>query len=292
MTINIISGGRIFVALIAMLCASATPAFAQDRIFDSHVHLWDGEKSLGEYEAQIKASGLDATAFGGMWFGGPNQAAEGKIEETRAANNALIALASKYPKLLPVGTVHPYDGKAALAEMERISRLGVKVMKIHPHTQGFDAADPRVLALVRRAGEVGIIVLFDNASIVPDDNEKLFNLALQSPKTRFIFAHMGGLSFRFWNVLHLIRTAEKLYANNIYFDISATVTLAADSPIEDEFIWTIRNVGTENVLLGSDYPQFSLKQNLDALDRLNLTKNEKDAIRFDNARRLFDLKGY
>lgn len=144
--------------------------------------------------------------------------------------------------------------------------------------------------LVQRAGELDIIVLMDNAHILPGDSEKLFNLALRAPRTKFIFAHMGALNFRFWNILKAARTAEGLFGENIYFDISATVALVADSPIEDEFIWTIRNVGIDHVLFGSDYPQYSLQQNITALDSLDLTENEKAKIRYENARILFELK--
>ena len=31
------------------------------------------------------------------------------------------------------------------------------------------------------------------------------NLALRAPKTKFIFAHIGGMNFRFWNILALAR---------------------------------------------------------------------------------------
>src|SRR3546814_10449397 len=110
--------------------------------------------------------------------------------------------------MIAIATVHPYDGDAALAEIDRVAALGVRLLKIHPHTQKFDAADPRVLALVKHAGDKGMIVVMDNASIVPSDNEKLFNLALAAPKTKFIFGHMGGLGFRFWNILALARSEE------------------------------------------------------------------------------------
>ena len=66
--------------------------------------------------------------------------------------------------------------------------------------------------------------------------------------------------------------------------------LVADSPVEDEFVWTIRNVGIEHVLLGSDYPQYSLEQNVDALGRLPLAEGEKAKIRYENARALFGLQ--
>jgi hypothetical protein len=272
-----------------LLVLAAIPAAAQQHTFDVHVHLHHGNSSLGKYEAQVANDKRQISGFGAMWFGGPNQALQGDIDGISANNDQLIALASKHPKLLPIATVHPYDGEAALAELQRLAARGVKVLKIHPHTQRFDAADPRVLALTRRAGELKVIVLMDNANILPGDSEKLFNLALQAPKTTFIFAHLGGLNFRFWNILAAARTAENLFANNIYFDISAIAVLVADSPVEAEFVWTIRNVGVDHVLLGSDFPQYSLAQNLDALDRLGLTESEKAAIRYENARKLFGL---
>lgn len=278
-----------FKSTFAALLLCVTPA-SRAQVFDNHVHLWNGEQSLREYEAQVKADGRPLTGFGGMWFGGPNQALAGQPVRIRASNDALLALAAKHPEMLPIATVHPYDGEAALAELRRIAGHGIRVIKIHPHTQLFDAADPRVLALVRRAGELGIIVMIDNANILPGDSEKLFNLALQAPKTRFLFAHLGGMSFRFWNVLKLVRTAEGLFGDNIYFDISATVTLSAGSPVADEFVWTIRNVGVDHVLLGSDYPQLSLARTMDALNRLDLTAVEKAAISHGNARTLFNLE--
>lgn len=277
--------------LLAAALLIPQAAIAQP-VFDSHVHLWNGETSIGEYEAQVKAAGLKITGFGGMWFGGPeNQALAGNPASIRAHNDALLALAKKHPTMMPIATVHPYDAAAALDELQRVAGLGVRMLKIHPHTQRFDPADPRVLALVRRAGELGVVVVMDNANIVPGgDSEKLFNLALSAPKTKFVFAHMGGLNFRFWNILKMARTAEGLFGDNIYFDISAMVTLAADAPIEEEFIWTMRNVGIDHVLIGSDYPQFSLKQTLDALDKLDITPAEKAKIRHENARALLNLK--
>ena len=278
---------RLCLFLIALLLA-ALPARAQ--VFDLHVHLHRGEASLREYEAQVARDGGQVTAFGVMWFGGPNQALAGDIAGTRRNNDALIDLAAKNPRLLPIATVHPYDGEAALAELRRVAARGIKVLKIHPHTQKFDAADPRVLALAKEAGALGVIVMMDNANILPGDSEKLFNLALAAPKTNFLFAHMGGLNFRFWNILAAARTAENLFGNNIYFDISFMASLVAGSPLEAEFVWTIRNVGVGQVLLGSDYPQASLKQNLDALDRMGLSDAEKAQIRYGNAQRLFGLK--
>ncbi len=259
-------------------------------VFDSHVHLHEGEKSLREYEAQLKAAGIAEAGFGGMWFGGDNQALAGDPAQMRANNDAHLALASRHAEMMPIATVHPYDGAAALDEVDRVAGLGFKVLKLHPHTQRFDPSDLRVLEVVKRAGGLGMVVLMDNFNIIPGDSEKLFNLALHAPKTRFIFAHLGGMNFRFWNVIRAARTAGDLYANNIWFDIAGTTVLLKDSPINAEFVWTIRGVGVDHVLLGSDYPQFTLGETLEAFEKLPLTANEKRLIRYENARALFGLK--
>ena len=279
---------RALLLSIALLTPSIS-AFAQEAVIDTHVHLHKGEASLAEYRAQLKAAGQSADAFGAMWFGGPNQALAGNPADITKRNDALIALAAKNPDMIAIATVNPHDGDAALAEVDRVAAGGVRLLKIHPHTQKFDAADPRVLTLVKHAGDKGMIVVMDNASIVPSDNEKLFNLALAAPKTKFIFGHMGGLGFRFWNILALARTAENLFADNIYFDISASVILAADSPIEEEYVWTIRNVGVDHVLIASDFPQISLPRTLEAFAKLDLTDAERAKIRSGNARKLLGL---
>ena len=67
------------------------------------------------------------------------------------------------------------------------------------------------------------------------------------------------------------------------------MAIVADSPIQAEFVWTMRNVGIDHILLGSDYPQYSLAQNVAALDRLGLSESEKAAVTFGNAQRLFRL---
>jgi predicted TIM-barrel fold metal-dependent hydrolase len=279
---------KVVVLAVALLLPFGT-ARAQEKIFDSHVHLHHGEASLREYQAQLKTAHLAIAGFGAMWFGGPNQAPAGEIAKTRQHNDDHIALAAKYPGMMPIATVHPYDGAAAIAELERVAARGIKVLKLHPHTQKFDASDPRVLALVKRAGALGMIVLMDNANILPGDSEKLFNLAVNAPRTKFIFAHIGGLNFRFWNILALARTAEHFFADNIYFDLSGTVVLAAGSPLQEEFVWTLRNVGMDHVLLGSDFPQMTLPQTLAALRKLNLTPEETAKITWGNAQKLFGL---
>ncbi|MGO1073329.1 amidohydrolase family protein [Lysobacter sp. CA199] len=260
-------------------------ASAQDEVFDLHVHLWQGEKSLREYTEQLQSTHQTVARHGAI-----HMAVKGEIAETRRKNDELIELSKRHPKLMPIPSVHPLDGQAAIDELKRLAGLGVKLIKLHPHTQGFAITDPKVRELCKLAGELGVAVLFDNFNIVPGDSQNLFNLAIGLPKTHFVFAHIGGLNFRFWNSLFMARTAKDFFFDNIHFDISATMVLVADSPLEQEFVWTLRNVGIDNVMLGSDYPQLTLKQTLDALEKLDLTAEEKQKIRWGNANRLFPDK--
>ncbi len=276
-------------ALVAMLALASSAAAATVPVFDVHVHLREGAQSLAAYEAQAREAGIALGGVGAMWFGGPHQARAGNLEAIRASNDGILGLAAARPDVVAAVTVHPYDGQAALDELARVAGAGAKLLKLHAHTQGFDVADPRVEALVRRAGELGLVVLMDNAGILPGDHEKLFNLAVRVPGTKFVLAHMGGMNFRFWNILMLVRTADGFAMDNLYFDISGPVLLA-DSPLEAELVWTLRNVGIDRVLLGSDYPQMGLAAAVDALARLDLSEDEKAKIRWRNAARLFDLK--
>lgn len=266
-------------APLALLLPHA--AAAQQPVFDTHVHLWNGEKSIEAYEAQLKETGQTMTRFGGILM-----ATAGQPDKTRKENDDLLALAKAHPELVPIPSVHPYDGQAAIDELRRLAGKGVTAIKLHPHTQQFDVTDARVLALCKEAGTLGVVIILDNANIIAGDSENLFNLAVKASKTTFIFTHMGAMNFRFWNTILLARTAGEFYSDNIHFDISATVTIVADSPLEEEFVWTMRNIGIDRIVLGSDYPQFSLAKTVEALDRLDLEPAERDKIRYDNARRL------
>lgn len=62
------------------------------------------------------------------------------------------------PTFVPVGSVHPHR-PAAIAELERLSRLGVRHLKWLPPAQHIDPADPRLDAFYRTMARLGIALL-------------------------------------------------------------------------------------------------------------------------------------
>src|SRR3546814_1953903 len=131
---------RAILSFLSFLWAGA--AAAAGPVFDVHVHLRDGETSLLAYEAEVEAAGIELSGLGAMWFGGPHQARQGDLDAIRAGNDGVIALAARHPEVVPIATVHPYDGQAALDELARVAEAGVRVLKIHAHTQ--DRKSPRL----------------------------------------------------------------------------------------------------------------------------------------------------
>src|SRR3546814_5993111 len=90
-------------AILPFLWAGA--AFAAGPVFDVHVHLHDGEKSLLAYEAEAETAGIELAGLGAMWFGGPPQALQGELDEIRAGNDRVHVLAAKYPEVVTIATV-------------------------------------------------------------------------------------------------------------------------------------------------------------------------------------------
>ena len=159
-----------------LLLTASRLGLCSENVFDFHVHVWNGETSVKEYLSQLERDHQEVAGFGGILI-----ARAGEVDRTRQKNDELIALAKHYPQLMPIASVHSYDGAAALEELKRLAGAGVKVIKLHPHTQQFDVTDPRVLELCKLAGKFGIIVLMDNANIVPGDSQDLFSL-VKSPR--------------------------------------------------------------------------------------------------------------
>lgn len=254
-----------------------------DSIIDIHAHLWRMERSADDY---VKARNNINIRTGGIII----IQKPGDPEGTRNANDKLINLCKSAGGFFPVCSIHPYDGDSAISELRRLKELGVKVIKLHPISQEFEIEDPRVSRVVAEAGKLGIVVLMDAYTFFQKNNvEKLIYLAYSHRSTKFIFAHLGGPEFQKFAFLGYLRRTNSWFADNMWFDISGTVNIFADSPYKDELEWAIRTVGVEKVLFGSDFPQFSLEETIQAVNKLSLTKQEKNLIMYLNAKKLLGL---
>ena len=217
-------------------------------------------------------------------------ARQGQTEKTRQQNDAVLAAAAAAPnRFYSVVSVHPADKQAAFDELDRVAKLGAKEVKLHPNTQNFDVSDPDVGTVVEKCGELNLVVLFD--SYKPWDASemgKFLLLAVQHPKTKIVLAHMGFSYFREAVSFELIRRLGM--ADNVWFDISAIAATYAGSPVQPELVWTMRKVGTNHILFGSDWPVYTPDEAIKAVRSLGLTADEQKQIFHDNAAQLLGLE--
>jgi predicted TIM-barrel fold metal-dependent hydrolase len=216
-------------------------------------------------------------------------APHGDLERTRARNDAVLQLARDSGGFFfPACSVHPGDGGAALDELDRVAAAGAVWLKLHPNTQRLDVAEPAVAAVVQRAAQHDLPVLFDAYSLW-DANQpgKFANLASQIPEARLILAHAHGPGFP-QLLLYDILARYPDWRRNVWVDISVTGPMLAGGPFAEQFAWVLRKFGVDRVLFGSDYPIDDPLTALAAVPALGFSDQEQAAILHDNAAALLN----
>jgi predicted TIM-barrel fold metal-dependent hydrolase len=205
-------------------------------------------------------------------------------EETRRGNDDVLAVARDSGGLFyPVGSVHPQDDWA-FEELDRLVGLGMRWLKLHPNTQGFDVADPSVAELIERCGTLGMTVLFDAYSpFDPGQPGKFLQLAMAHPTCRIVLAHMFGPRFADALAYAILREQYPDQRPAVWFDLSAVAPMFAGGPFAEQLTYVIRKVGVEWFLFGSDFPFHTPSEALAAVRSLGLTDDEERAILHDNA---------
>lgn len=129
-------------------------------------------------------------------------------------------------RLLPCGSIHPLQTPDIAAEIDRILRLGLRLIKLHPPHQMFYPNaylnGMRELEILYRAAEAnGIPVMFHTGtSVFPGARNKygdpiyLDDVAVDFPKLTILMAH-GGRPLWMDTALFLVRRHP-----NVYLDIS------------------------------------------------------------------------
>ena len=258
-------------------------------ILDVHAHPWlegfptirSGAHGPSEYLADT--AGLDLRGAAALAM-----APRGDLGRTKAFNDAVLALA-KAPgsRFYAVCSVHPEDAEGALAEVSRVRLAGARGLKLHPNTQQFDVADPRVTEVVRRAAEEKLPVLFDAYSPFDADQPgKFVRLAMAVPDAKLVLAHAHGPRFADLLVYEILARYD-WWRRNVYVDLSATTTLLAGGPFAPSYLWVLRKVGVDRLLFGSDYPLDAPKEAVAAVAGLGFTEEELDRIFFRNASELY-----
>ncbi|MCX6237717.1 MAG: amidohydrolase family protein [Bacteroidia bacterium] len=196
---------------------------------------------------------------------------------------------AKYPRMRGFININPNQANFKEKLLEGIELLGFIGLKLHPRLQGFNLENKNTIQLVQYAGEIGVPVIIDafpDGTFLMDGFSPLSyaNLAQKCPKTKMVWAHMGG-----HRVIEFMLLAKRL--QNVFFDFSYSLLYFQESSIPQDMVFSMRSMKFDRIFYGSDYPdrtvEKSLKMTLKILRRQKLNESEIDKIMYGNAQKFF-----
>jgi predicted TIM-barrel fold metal-dependent hydrolase len=208
-------------------------------------------------------------------------------------NNYIMESVARYPqRLIGFGAVQPQSPEAAVAEIERLAKAGIKgIGEIRPDIQLLDLTDEMMTTPFVEALRKHKLILLTHASepvghdypgkgaITPD---MLYPFIASFPDLTIVCAHWGG-GLPFYT---LMPEVKKTMAN-VFFDTAASPLLYTP----EIYNQVIQLVGANKVLFGSDYPLLAQGRLIKEIKALNLGEETENLILSANARRLLGIKG-
>ena len=207
-------------------------------------------------------------------------------------NDYILESIARYPqRLIGFGTVQPRSLEAALAEIERCARGGIRgIGEIRPDMQLLDLRDETVMVPFIEVMTRHNLILLTHASepvgheypgkgaITPDI---LYPLITNFPDLTLVCAHWGG-GLPFYALMPEVKRAM----DNVFFDTAASPFLYSPQIYNQ----VIQLVGAERILFGSDYPLLAPSRLLNEIKSLNLPEETERLILAGNAQRLLGLE--
>ncbi|MFC1918370.1 amidohydrolase family protein [Chloroflexota bacterium] len=208
-------------------------------------------------------------------------------------NDYILESIARYPKrLVGFGTVQPRLLKAALNEIERCARGGIRgIGEMRPDMQLLDLRDEEVtkpfietitkhnLILLIHASEPVGHEYQGKGSITPDI---FYPLITGFPALNLVCAHWGG-GLPFYALMPEVKKAM----NNVFFDTAASPFLYTPQIYNQ----VIQILGADKILFGTDYPLLPPSRLLKEIKSLNLAEETERLILSGNARRLLGVNG-
>lgn len=212
-------------------------------------------------------------------------------DTAREANDYIIeAMRRSQGRIVGFAGINPAWGDRAVREAERCAEAGLRgIGELHPDTQGFNLADRDTMAgLMAVAEEHRLIVTTHSSepvghlytgkgSVTP---QVLMQFIGNFPDATIVGAHWGG-GLPFYALMPEVASA----LHNVYFDTAASPFLYTPS------VYTTVSslVGTDKVLLGSDYALMRPRRLMNEITASGLATEQQTAVRGGNAARVLGL---
>jgi predicted TIM-barrel fold metal-dependent hydrolase len=214
------------------------------------------------------------------------------IGRLQRRNAWTCGVARDNPGLVPYISLDPsMDGVTMVREINDRVKEGAKGIKLHPVNQRFFPNDGRLYPGYHKIEELGLPIISHSgtAAMIGDPEQQarpanFVDVLRNFPGLTIVLAHMahGYLD----EAVEVMQTCP-----NVYLDSSAAVEGSMPSHMlsDEEAVATIRRVGPDRVLFGSDWPWFHPIKDAQRIDSLPLSAEEKRLIFYENAQRVLGL---
>lgn len=263
------------------------------KIIDAHCHVYPDKiaaKASGatgnfyrlqmEYDGSVSAM-LEAGEKAGI-YKYVIQSVATTPKQVRSINEFIKSVVDEYPdKMHGLGTLHP-ESEDLKGDVEYLTELGLKGVKLHPDIQQFKLDDYRCLKIYELCEERGLPMLIHTGDSRYDysNPNRLIPILDIYDRLTIVGAHFGGWSM--WEKASELLCDKK----NFYVDCCSSFYALSDEKIVE----IIRRYGADKVLFGSDYPMWNPKTELERLMALPLTDEEKEKILSINAVKVFGIE--
>ena len=180
-----------------------------------------------------------------------------------------------------LGTLH-LDSEDVRGDLEHLTELGLKGVKLHPDIQGFNIDDPRAMRIYEMCEDKGLVIYVHTGDKRYDNSnpDRVVRILKAFPKLKFVGPHFGG-----WSVW---KDALRLLPDypNITVDTSSAF-FWLDNDFAREII---RAYGSERVMYGTDFPMWTEEYELGRLTSLGLEEDELENIAWRTCAKLLDIK--
>jgi predicted TIM-barrel fold metal-dependent hydrolase len=241
---------------------------------DSHAHV-DVVPALNWYDTADKLikrmdeAGVKMAAISGyLNVPGPNP------DGLKVIRDAV----TRYPdRLLGYARLDPwFDDRCIEALNDAVQDFGCRGVKLHPAHYTLYPFGPETVKLARRAGELGLPILFHCGDEIMCLPYQIDRLAAQCPDTTIILAHIGG----FFSGESALVVAER--RKNVLVDTS-------EIPFPEMVRKAVERLGPEKVLWGTDAPCCDIRHEIRKVELAGLTETQQQLLFSENYARLMGI---
>lgn len=222
-------------------------------------------------------------------------------DQVEKVNSSLMKSMEDYEAhgIITFGGMHP-EYTNYKEELQRIKDNGMKGIKLHPAYQNVDLDDIRMMRIIGKASELGLIVTI-HAGIDIGIYDKNYSSVKQIIKVidevrpeKFVLAHMG-------NWAGWCDVERDLAGAPVWLDTAFTYGKITPYPnstptpytcvlSDEDFVRLTRKHGVGKVLFATDSPWQDQKDYIERINKMDFTSEEKKMILGENAVHFLNLK--